>query len=79
MFCFVFDYHVWMISVDVVDSLGKDVINNRLFSIVLPGADVSHQVAHTRLQLLEVHLKTKLSRPVTPVSFLVLSYWLLNV
>ena len=68
-----------MISVDVVDSLGKDVINNRLFSIVLPGADVSHQVANARLQLLEVYLTTKLSRPVTPVSFLVLSYWLLNV
>ena len=47
-----------MISVKEDDLLGKDVINNRLVSIVLPGADVSHQVAHARLQLLEVHLKT---------------------
>ena len=46
-------------------SLCKDGINNALLSIVLPSADVSHQVPHTRLKLLEVHLraKTKIHKP----------------
>ena len=43
------------------DSLGKDGIDNTLVSIVLPGADVSHQVAHAGLQLLEVHLGTEVA------------------
>ena len=37
-------------------SLFKDGINNTLVAVVLPRADVPHQVGHAGHQLLEVHL-----------------------
>ena len=42
----------------IKDSLFKDGINNALVAVVLPRADVPHQVGHACHQLLEVHLKT---------------------
>ena len=40
----------------IQDSLFKDGINNALVPVVLPRADVPHQVGHAGHQLLEVHL-----------------------
>ena len=40
----------------IKDSLFKDGINNALVAVVLPRADVPHQVGHACHQLLEVHL-----------------------
>merc|ERR1711973_794231 len=39
-----------------VASFFKDGINNALVAVVLPRADVPHQVGHAGHQLLEVHL-----------------------
>ena len=40
----------------IKDSLFKDGINNALVAVVLPCADVPHQVGHACHQLFEVHL-----------------------